>query len=221
MACCGKPAAGVDYCELRFKVCDGVLSLFHADGGHFRGMCLALKHVQKAKRMLPPVERLATVRAMSRFVEEPPVDSARGYFSQLCVLLTGVASGVVEPAGSEVLQSATYHMGRRDGYHVVVAHLSSSESLKEAADKCVAFGRGVEERAKTHPYGPDWCRGFSHATMDAADDIAMYAASGSLPSVDKTRLGRARAAARFMSPLGSSRPPRTVEVEPPLSQREW
>ncbi len=169
----------------------------------------------------PARDSLATARSMSKFVEEPPVESARGYFSQLCVLLTGVASGVVEPAGSEVLQSATYHMGRRDGYHVVVAHLSSSDNLREAANKCVAFGRGVEERAKTHPYGPDWCRGFSHATMDAADDIAMYAASGSLPAVDKARLNRARAAARFMSPLGSSRPPRVARAEPPASQREW
>ena len=96
---------------------------------------------------------------MSRILEEPPVDPARGYFSQLCVLLTGIASGVVEAPAGDGLQSPTFHMGRRDGYHVVVAHLASSRTLREAADKCLAFGRGVDERAEAHPYGPDWCHG--------------------------------------------------------------
>ena len=124
---------------------------------------------------------------MSRIVEDPPIEAARSHFSQLCVLLTGVAAGVVEPSAGESLQSPSYHMGRRDGYHVVVAHLASSRSLREAADKCVAFGRGVEERANTHPYGPDWCHGFAQATLDAAQDLAMYAATCTLPQLDRQR----------------------------------
>ena len=33
---------------------------------------------------------------MSPILEEPPIDPIRSYFSQLCVMLTGIASGVVE-----------------------------------------------------------------------------------------------------------------------------
>jgi hypothetical protein len=152
---------------------------------------------------------------MSKIIDEPPVEPARGYFSQLCVLLTGVAAGVVEPGAGEGMQSPNYHMGRRDGYHVVVAHLASSRSLKEAADKCAAFGRGVDERAESHPYGPDWCHGFAQATLDAASDIAMYAATCTLPPVDKTRLRAARTAARNLTPLPRPWP------APRASQHEW
>ena len=159
--------------------------------------------------------------SMSMILEEPPVDPARGYFSQLCVMLTGIASGVVEPPAGEALQSPTFHMGRRDGYHVVVAHLASSRTLREAADKCMAFGRGVDERADAHPYGPDWCHGFAQATTDAANDIAMYAATSTLPPVDKARLRAARTAARNLSPLGGSFPAVPVKHEPPRSHHEW
>jgi hypothetical protein len=162
---------------------------------------------------------------MSRIVEEPPIEAARGHFSQLCVLMTGVAAGVVEPTAGESLQSPSYHMGRRDGYHVVVAHLASSRTLREAAEKCVAFGRGVEERASSHPYGPDWCHGFAQATMDAAADLAMYAATCTLPVVDKQRLRAARTAARHLSPFPASwTAPRGDALdapEPRPSSREW
>ncbi|MES2525197.1 MAG: hypothetical protein V4617_21075 [Gemmatimonadota bacterium] len=158
---------------------------------------------------------------MSRILEEPPVDPARGYFSQLCVMLTGIASGVVEPPAADLLKSPTFHMGRRDGYHVVVAHLASSRTLREAAEKCLAFGRGVEERAAAHPYGPDWCLGFAEATTDAANDIAMYAATSTLPPVDKARLRAARTVARNLSPLGGGLTAPPVPVDPPRSHREW
>jgi hypothetical protein len=158
---------------------------------------------------------------MSKILEEPPVEPVRSYFSQQCVLLTGIASGVVEPFAGEPRRTAAYHMGRRDGYHVVVAHLASSRSLREAADKCLAFGRGVEERADAHPYGPDWCRGFAQATLDAAGDIAMYAATESLPTVDKNRLRAARTAARHLSPLSGTWPARPASHEPPTSRHEW
>ncbi len=163
---------------------------------------------------------------MSRIVEDPPIEAARSHFSQLCVLLTGVAAGVVEPTAGESLQSPSYHMGRRDGYHVVVAHLASSRTLREAADKCVAFGRGVEERASTHPYGPDWCHGFAQATLDAASDLAMYAATCTLPVVNKARLRSARTAARHLSPFPNAwTAPRGASAldapEAPSSPREW
>jgi hypothetical protein len=112
-------------------------------------------------------------------------------------------------------------MGRRDGLHVVVAHLASSRSLKEAADKCVAFGRGVEERADSHPYGPDWSHGFAQATMEAASDIAMYAATSFVPPVDKVRLRAARTAARHLSPLHGLWAPKGPGNEPPRSHHEW
>lgn len=143
---------------------------------------------------------------MPTILPEPPVDPARSYFSQLCVLLTGIASGVVEPLATEALHSPSFHMGRRDGYHVVVAHLASSRTLREAADKCLAFGRGVAERGEAHPYGPDWSRGFASATIDAAQDIVMYAATETLPHIDRVRLHTARTAARHLSPLGGKRP---------------
>jgi hypothetical protein len=162
---------------------------------------------------------------MSRIVEEPPLEAARGHFSQLCVLMTGVAAGVVEPTAGESLQSPIYHMGRRDGYHVVVAHLASSLTLREAAEKCVAFGRGVEERAGTHPYGPDWCHGFAQATLEAASELAMYAATGTLPVVNKQRLRTARSAARHLSPFPASwTGPRGDTLDTPESRsspREW
>ncbi len=158
---------------------------------------------------------------MSRILEEPPVDPVRSYFSQLCVLLTGVASGVVEPLPGEPVRSAAWQMGRRDGYHVVVAHLASSRSLREAADKCVAFGRGVDERADAHPYGPDWCHGFAQSTMDAAADIALYAATETLPVMDKDRLRAARTAARHLSPLSGMWPARPATPEAPRSRHEW
>lgn len=159
---------------------------------------------------------------MSRILEEPPVDPIRSYFSQQCVLLSGIASGVVEAPASDALRSPSHHMGRRDGYHVVVAHLASSRTLKEAADKCVAFGRGVEERADAHPYGPEWSQGFADATMEAAADIMMYAATAYVPSVDKTRLRAARTAARHLSPLHglwSPKPPAGSEQQ--RSHHEW
>lgn len=161
---------------------------------------------------------------MSKLVDEPPVDPVRGYFSQLCVLLTGVATGVVEPVPSEAAHPPAYHMGRRDGYHVVVAHLAASRTLREAAEKCEAFGHGVQERSEGHPYGPEWCDGFAQATLDAAGDIAMYAATATLPPVDKARLRAARTAARHLSPLsnGWAVPARPATVdEPPRSHREW
>jgi hypothetical protein len=151
---------------------------------------------------------------MSRILDEPPVEPARGYFSQLCVLYTGIASGVVEPAAAEGVQPANYYMGKRDGYHVVVAHLASSRTLLEASEKCSAFGRGVEERGDAHPYGPDWCLGFAHATLDAASDLLMYAAAGTLPVVNKEKLRTARTAARNLTPLNAWPIPRT-------SHREW
>lgn len=158
---------------------------------------------------------------MSKILEEPPVDPVRSYFSQLCVLLTGVASGVVEPSAGDPKRTSAYQMGRRDGYHVVVAHLASSRSLREAADKCLAFGRGVDERAEAHPYGPDWCHGFAQATLDAAGDIAMYAATETLPSIDKARLRTARTAARHLSPLSSLWPSRPASNDTPSSHHEW
>lgn len=176
-----------------------------------------------------PCGRRTTVRTvpratrdMSRFLEEPAIDPIRGYFSQLCVMLTGIATGAVEPLAEEAFRSRTYHMGRRDGFHVVVAHLASSESLREAADKCVAFGRGVGEGADAHPYGPEWAEGFAQATFEAAADLAMYAATATIPSVDKPRLRAARTAARHLSPLAALWSPRSVVgAEPPRSHHEW
>lgn len=158
---------------------------------------------------------------MSRILEEPAADPIRGYFSQLCVVLTGVATGVVRPPAGEEGRAPNYLMGRRDGYHVVVAHLASSRSLREAADKCVAFGKGVEERSSTHPYGPEWSEGFAAATLDAASDIAMYAASGVVPLIDQGRLRAARTAARHLSPLPGLFAPKPRESEEPRGQREW
>ena len=158
---------------------------------------------------------------MSRILEEPSVDPIRSYFSQLCVMLTGIATGVVHPPVEDAALPATFHMGRRDGYHVVVAHLASSRSLREAADKCLAFGRGVEERAETPPYGPEWSQGFAAATLGAAADIAMYAASGMVPPVDRARLRAARTAARHLSPLHGLFTPKPSGAEPPASNREW
>lgn len=162
---------------------------------------------------------------MSRILEEPPVDPVRSYFSQLCVILTGMASGVLEPEATEARRTPAYQMGRRDGYHVVVAHLASSRSLKEASEKCVAFGLGVDERADAHPYGVEWCRGFTEATLDAAGDIAMYAATETLPAIDKNRLLIARNAARNMSPLSGMWPvreaPSQAPIEAPRSHHEW
>ncbi|MEP6764807.1 MAG: hypothetical protein ABJB66_10875 [Gemmatimonadaceae bacterium] len=152
---------------------------------------------------------------MSKIIDEPAVEPARGYFSQLCVLFTGIASGVVEPEANEGSHSLNYHMGKRDGYHVVVAHLASSRTLLEASEKCAAFGRGVEERGEAHPYGPDWCSGFASGTLEASSDIAMYAASGVLPIVDKGRLKSARTAARNITPLPGAWP------APKSSHREW
>jgi hypothetical protein len=158
---------------------------------------------------------------MSPILEEPAVEPIRGYFSQLCVMLTGIASGVVDPLDGEPLRSASYQLGRRDGYHVVVAHLASSRTLREAADKCVAFGRGVDERADAHPYGPDWCHGFAQATIDAAAEIAMYAATDSVPPVDPARLRAARTAARHLSPLSNAWPLRPAAGDAPRSHHEW
>jgi hypothetical protein len=157
---------------------------------------------------------------MSRILEEPPVDPLRSYFSQQCVLLTGIATGMVEAPPAEAAQSPTYQMGRRDGYHVVVAHLSSSRTLREAAEKCLAFGRGVEERADSHPYGPEWSQGFAQATLEAASDITLFAATATVPPVDKARLRAARTAARHLSPLHgmfTQKPP----AESPRSHHEW
>src|SRR5690606_20848568 len=118
---------------------------------------------------------------MSRIAQDPPVDPARGYFSQMCVLYTGMAAGMVDPFPGELGASPSYLMGRRDAFHVVVAHLASSRTLREAGDKCAAFGRGVGERGLSHPYGAEWCAGFADAANEASLDLAMYAASGVLP----------------------------------------
>ena len=164
----------------------------------------------------------STPGLMSKILQEPPVDPARNYFSQQCVLLTGMASGVVDVPLAEGPQSHAYVMGRRDAYHVVVAHLASSRSLRDAAEKCAAFGRGVGDRNEAHPYGTDWCSGFSHAALEAAADITMYAASGVLPTVDVTRLRAARAAVRHVSPLGGSEwAQRAMLLDPPTSHHEW
>jgi len=158
---------------------------------------------------------------MSKVLSEPPVDPVRSYFSAQCVLMTGIASGIVEPLLGDATRTAAYQMGKRDGYHVVVAHLAASRSLREAAEKCLAFGRGVDERAEAHPYGPDWCHGFAQATLDAAGDIAMYAATASIPAIDKRRLRAARTAARHLSPLSGTWPVRPAALEPPRSHHEW
>jgi len=159
---------------------------------------------------------------VSRCVAEPAIEPIRGYFSQLCVLLTGIASGGVDPRGEEAREAPAFQMGRRDGYHVVVAHLASSATLLEAADKCAVFGRGVEERAVAHPYGPDWSRGFAQATREAALDIAMYAATEIVPPVDQTRLHAARMAARYLSPLHALRAvrPAGIDAVPPAQDAD-
>lgn len=162
---------------------------------------------------------------MSELLEEPPLDPLRGHFSQLCVLFTGIATGVVDPPAAEAGFPLAYHMGLRDGYHVVVAHLASSATLREAAEKCEAFGEGVDERAGAHPYGPAWCEGFVRATFDAAADIAMYAATNTLPHLDRARLRAARTAARYLAPQadGWSVLPRrrADDPPPPAGSREW
>ncbi|MEO7362908.1 MAG: hypothetical protein ABI120_21425, partial [Gemmatimonadaceae bacterium] len=56
-------------------------------------------------------------------------------------------------------------------------------------------------RGEAHPYGAEWCFGFAHATQDASSEIAMYAAAGTLPAVDKSRLKQARTVARNVAPL--------------------
>lgn len=159
---------------------------------------------------------------MSKIIQEPPVDPARNYFSQQCVLLSGMAAGAVDVPSCEGPQSHAFIMGRRDAYHVVVAHLASSRTLRDAAEKCSAFGRGVGERAEAHPYGAEWCAGFAQAALESSADIAMYAASGNLPTVDANRLRVARAAVRHVSPLGSSDwAQRSIMHDPPRSHHEW
>lgn len=159
---------------------------------------------------------------MSRIAQDPPVDPARGYFSQMCVLYTGMAAGMVDPLPGEHGASASFLMGRRDAFHVVVAHLASSRTLREAGEKCAAFGRGVGERALSHPYGVDWCAGFADAAIEASLDLAMYAASGVLPSVDAARLRAARAAVRHVTPLGGTlTTQRALLEDPPQSHHEW
>jgi len=142
---------------------------------------------------------------MRRLLDEPPIEPIRSYYSQLCVMLTGIASGGIEAIGSDTLLPAAFHMGRRDGYHVVVAHLAASATLREAADKCEQFGLGVAERAEVHPYGPDWSQGFAHATLDAASELALYAATATVPPIDRRRLEAARAAVRQATPVHALR----------------
>lgn len=120
-------------------------------------------------------------------------------------MLTGIASGGIEAVGGDAHLPPAFHMGRRDGYHVVVAHLAASTTLREAAEKCELFGLGVAERADAHPYGPDWSQGFAHATLDAASDIALYAATASVPPIDRQRLEAARAAVRHVTPVHAMR----------------
>jgi hypothetical protein len=57
--------------------------------------------------------------------------------------------------------------------------------------------------------------------MEAAADIAMYAATEYVPPVDKARLRAARTAARHLSPLNGmfSPPPRPPEGN--RSHHEW
>lgn len=156
---------------------------------------------------------------MSPILDEPAAEPMRSYFSQQCVLLTGIATGLVEAPSGDTHRSPTYQMGRRDGYHVVVAHLSASRTLREASEKCIAFGRGVQERADTHPYGPEWAQGFAQATLEAAMDITMYAATAAVPPIDKARLRAARTAARHLSPLNGIFAQKPVDA--PRSHREW
>lgn len=155
---------------------------------------------------------------MRRILDEPPIDPIRSYFSQLCVMLTGIASGGIDAIGSDAMLPPAFHMGRRDGYHVVVAHLAASASLREAAAKCEHFGMGVAERAEAHPYGPDWSRGFAHATLDAASELALYAATATVPPIDRRRLDAARAAVRHATPvhaLRSAYPSGIEAIQPP------
>jgi hypothetical protein len=158
---------------------------------------------------------------MRRILSDPPLEPLRSYCSQMCVLLTGIAAGVVPPAERDALHSVAHHMGRRDGYHVVLAFLATPASMRQAADRAMAFGDGVAERASQHPYGPEWSGGFAQATRDAAADIMMYAATGTLPRVDAARLRAARMAARHLTPLGKWWAARTIDSDPPRSHREW
>jgi hypothetical protein len=159
---------------------------------------------------------------MSAIMQEPPADPARGHYSQLCVLYTGLSFGVVDPLPGEDVRSRMYYLGRRDAYHVVVAHLASSCTLRDAAEKCAAFGVGVAVRPAVHPYGAEWCAGFVETAREAAADLTMYAASGILPMVDLTRLKAARAAVRHMSPPeGALSTQPAILDEPPRSHREW
>ncbi len=159
---------------------------------------------------------------MSKILPEPSADPARNYFSQQCVLLSGLASGAVKQPVTSELQSPSFLMGRRDAYHVVVAHLASSKSLRDAAEKCAAFGRGVGERAESHPYGAEWCSGFAQAALEASSDITMYAATGSLPVVNPGQLQAARVAVRKQTPLFRNDWIQSSALhEPPNSHREW
>jgi hypothetical protein len=57
--------------------------------------------------------------------------------------------------------------------------------------------------------------------MEAAGDIAMYAAAAQLPPVDKVRLRAARTAARHLSPLHGLWSPKAPGGEQARSHREW
>ena len=77
-----------------------------------------------------------------------------------------------------------------------------------------------QERADAHPYGPEWAQGFAHATLEAALDITMYAATATVPPIDRARLRAARTAARHLSPLNGIFAQKPVDAPRP-THREW
>jgi len=156
-------------------------------------------------------------RSSSRLLAEPVSEPIRSYFSQMSVLYTAIAAGGVSaPAGPG--RSPAWYMGMRDAFHVVVAHLAASATLREAADRCANFGQGVAERASVHPYGPEWCDGFAEAALGAAADIALYAAGEVVPPIDAEALRAARTTARYLSPLHALR---AIRPEGSADSRGW
>lgn len=158
---------------------------------------------------------------MRRLLPDPPLEPLRTYCSQVCLLLTGVAAGVVPPAEIDVRHPVARHMGRRDAYHLLLACLAMPGTPRQAADWALAFGERVDQWSGPLPYGTEWAAGFAEAAREAAADIMMYVATGTLPRLDAARLRAARMAARHLTPLGKWWAARTLDSEAPRPRREW
>jgi hypothetical protein len=158
---------------------------------------------------------------MSKILDEPPVDPVRGYFSQQCVLLTGIASGVVEPtAGDALRQTSASRSGavsKSALVYIRTARIGATDSPTPPSKRPPTLRSTPRRR-----HCPPWTRLVSVRPAPPRATYRRCRAPGPPCAPASRKSSRPRAAASGSPPGGASigAPPASYGTTPPVG-KSW